>query len=231
MGGVTTPLTTVTGITITNPGTGYTTAPAITLSGGGGTGATAQARIAATRTITFNNLDQGATGTVKVWVAGYNGSAVIPIAVTQATITPQEGAPITKYVKIILNKTGLLPKGLIAKNGINWNGHPIADSYISSATPGVPPFNLYTSAIARANITVGSLYGPTIDLGAGGAVSGNVMMGPGVTVTGGTVTGSRIGNMTYNFSDPTPTNSGATGYYSLGTNIPTTLGREAAAHP
>lgn len=231
-GGVTSPITSVSGITITNPGTGYTSAPAITLTGGGGTGALAQSRIAATRTITFNNLDQNATGAVNVWVAGYDGTAVVPIAVAKATITPFDGAPITKYVKIILSKTGLLPKGLIAKNGISWNGHPIANSFISNTSgqaPGYPPFAPYDINTARTNTTIGSLYGPQIDLGAQGVVSGNVMLGPGVTLAGsGTVTGQTIGNLSYNFTNPTPpTNTGATGYYSLGTTLPATLPRAA----
>lgn len=227
-GSVTTTLRQVTGITITNPGSGYTTAPAVTISGGGGTGATAEARLAATRTFTFNNLDQNATGTVKVWVAGYNGTATIPIAVAKATITPIEGAPIEKYVKIILSKNGLLPKGLISMNAIRWNGHPLANSYISSTVPGVPPFTAYSPSIARSNITVGSLYGPTIDLGSGGVVNGNVMLGPGVTVTGGTISGSTIGNLSYNFTMPTyPTNTGATGYVNLASTVPATLPRAA----
>lgn len=224
--GVTTATTRVTGITITNPGSGYTSAPSVTLSGGGGSGAIAVARRAATKTINFTNLDQGATGNVKVWVAGYDGTDVIPIAVAKATITPTDGAPIVKYLKIILNKSGLLPKGLIARYGIDWNGHPLADSYLSSTIPGVPPFSQYNPATARANITVGALYGPTIDLGAQGVVNGNVMLGPGVTLTGsGTISGSTIPNLSYNFTDPTPpTNTGATGYYALG-SLPTTLPR------
>jgi len=226
-GGVTSTYTGVTKITITNPGSGYTSSPTITLTGGGGTLATAQARRAATRTFTFNNLDQGATGTVKVWVAGYDGTATVPIAVSQSTITPVEGAPIVKIVKVILSKSGLLPKGLIAKYAIDWNGHPVANSYRSSTTPGVPPFTNYDSATARSNTTVGALYGPEIDLGSQGVVSGNVMLGPGVTLTGsGTVTGSTIGNLSYNFSMPAPPISGSLSQsYNLGASIPTTLPR------
>ncbi len=219
-------------ITITNAGSGYTSTPLVTLTGGGGTLATAQARLAATRTFTFNNLDQGATGTVKVWVDGYDGTAVIPIAVTQATITPLDGPPIVKTVKIILSKTGLLPKGLIAKYGITWNGHPIANSYLSSAsgTPGVPPFLPYNVNTARANTTVGALQGPQINLGAQGAVSGNVMLGPGVTLTGsGTVTGQTIGNLSYNFTMPTyPTAGSVSQSYNLSSSIPATLPRTGA---
>jgi Tfp pilus assembly protein PilX len=224
------PVTTtqVTGITITNGGTGYTSAPAVSLSGGGGSGAVAVARVAATKTITFAGLDQNATATVKVWVAGYDGRAVIPIAVAKATIQPVEGPAITKIVKIILARTGLLPKGLIARNEITWNGHPLADSYLSSAVPGVPPFVPYDEAISRSNITVGSLNGPVINLGSGGIVNGNVMLGPGVTCTGGTVSGSTIGNLSYNFANPTPPPvSTATGNYSL-PSIPATLPRGGA---
>ena len=35
-------------------------------------------RLPATRTFTFNNLDQQANGVVKVWVAGYDGTATVP---------------------------------------------------------------------------------------------------------------------------------------------------------
>lgn len=225
--GVTTTITAVSGINITNPGSGYTSAPTVTLTGGGGTGAVAIARLSATRTISFPNLDQNASGTVKVWVAGYDGTSTIPIAVTKAIITPFDGgAPIEKTIKIVLSKNGLLPKGLIAKNAIGWNGHPVANSYVSGTTPGVSPIIPYNIATARANITVGSLYGPSIDLGSGGVVSGNVMLGPGVTLTGGSVTGTTIPNMTYNFTMPTyPTNSGATAGVDLGSTIPPILPR------
>ncbi|HWA25603.1 MAG TPA: hypothetical protein VG734_08085 [Lacunisphaera sp.] len=227
VGGVTTAVTSVTRINVTNPGSGYTTAPTVTLTGGGGTMATAQARLAATRTFSFPNLDQGSSGVVKVWVDGYDGTAVVPIAVAQATITPPDGPPITKIVKIILSKTGLLPKGLIAKNGIDWNGHPIANSYVSCTTPGVPPFAPYNINTARANITVGALYGPEIDLGALGVVNGNVMLGPGVQLTGsGTVTGNTVGNLSYNFTMPTyPTSGGVSQSYNLGGSVPATLPR------
>lgn len=222
------PVTTVSGVTITNPGTGYTSAPTVTISGGSGSGAIARARFTATRTLTFPNLDQNASGTVKVWVAGYDGTDVAPIIVSQATITHAEGPSLEKIVKIILTKNGALPKGLIAKNGITWNGHPIADSYISSTVPGVPPFSAYNAATARTNITVGSVFGPQINLGSGGVVYGNVMLGSSVTVSGGTITGQTIGNLTYNFTMPVyPTNAGATAGVNLGATIPATLPRAA----
>jgi hypothetical protein len=209
--------------TLTNPGTGYTSSPTVTLNGGGGTGATAEARLSATRTLTFSNLGAGgASGTVKVWVDGYNGTATLPIIVAKATISPPSGARVEKQVKVILSKYGVLPKGVVAFDGINWNGHPLADSYLSSTTPGVPPFNLYTPSIARSNTTVASLDG-TIDLSQG-SVDGNVLTGPGVTVVGhGDISGQTIGNFSYPFSMP----SAPTGVYynPLGSTMPSTLPR------
>ena len=229
---VDTVFTGVTSLTITNPGSGYTSAPVISFTGGGGTLAGATARLAATRTFTFNNLDQNASGVVKVWVAGYDGTAQLPIVVARATITPFDGPVIEKYIKVVLAKNGALAKGVVAKNGINWNGQPLADSFVSSPTPGTPPFTNYDPLTARPNTVLASLYGPTIDLGAGGAVNGNVMAGPGVTVTGGSVTGQTIGNFTYNFTYPTvPINSGATAGISLGSILPTTLPRAADTVP
>jgi len=230
------PVVSVTGVNITNPGSGYTSAPTVTLTGSPGSGAVAKARRAATRTITFPNLDQKATGVVKVWAAGYDGTATVPIIVSKASITPADGGPpVEKIVKIILSKNGVLPKGVVAKNGITWNGHPIADSFISSAAPGVPPFTAYSAAISRNNTTVGSVFGPQINLGAGGVVYGNVMVGTTpppasapVTVSGGTVTGLTIPNLTFNFTMPVyPTNSGATAGPSLGSSIPAILPRAA----
>ncbi|MEO7412345.1 MAG: hypothetical protein ABIZ81_03220 [Opitutaceae bacterium] len=232
----------VAGLTLTNAGSGYTSAPTITLSGGGySLQATAVARLAATRTFysttpaaaasvtaNFPDLDQKATAVVKVWVAGYNGTATVPHIVAKAIITPFEGPKIEKAIKVILSKNGVLPKGVVAKLGINWNGRPFADSFISNASPGVPPFAAWTNGTARANTTVASL-GGTIDLSQG-TVSGNVMTGPGVTVTGGTVTGLTIGNFSYNFALPTyPTNSGGAGYFALGNvgSLPATLPRAA----
>lgn len=234
-GGITTTVTGVSGITITHPGSGYTSAPTITLSGGGGSGAVGRARLAATRTLTFTNLDQNASATVKVWVAGYDGTAVVPIVVSKATITPYLGsndAPIEKTVKVILNKSGLLTKGLVAKDGISWSGHPSADSYVSSTTPGVPPFTPYATGTRLLNMTVASVDG-SINLGAQGDVFGNVMTGPGVTVSlgNGTITGQQIGNFSYSFELPIyPTDTGATGYYNLGSGVnvvPATLPRPA----
>jgi hypothetical protein len=231
------------GIVVTNPGSGYTSAPTITLTGGGPSiAATAVARLAATRTFystsaaaaagttaSFADLDQKASAIVKVWVAGYDGTAVVPTVVAKASITPFEGPKIEKNIKVILSKNGALPKGVVAKLGINWNGHPFADSYISHSPAGTPPFAPWSNGIARQNTTLASL-GGTIDLSQG-TVNGNVMTGPGVTVTDdhATITGTQIGNFSYNFVMPTyPSNTGAAGQYAL-TTLPTILPRAREA--
>jgi hypothetical protein len=223
--GVPTTLESVLSIKVTNSGTGYTTVPTITLSGGGGTGAVARARFAATRTIAFSDLGANATGSTKVWVAGYDGSSPAPNIVSKGIVTLPDGPPVEKIVKVIVSKNGVMPKiGVVAKNGINWNGHPDADSFVSSAVPGVPPFSPYNPATARANTTVASLYGPTVDL-SHGTVEGNVMVGPGVTVTGGTISGQRSSTFYYDFAMPTyPVNSGAQAGYVLA-SVPTDLPR------
>jgi hypothetical protein len=224
--GTVTVLKSVLAIKITNPGSDYTTPPAITLSGGGGgTGAVGRARFAATRTIGFNDLSANATGTAKVWVAGYDGTSPAPIIVSKGTVALRDGSPVEKIVKVIVSKNGVMPKiGVVAKYKIEWNGHPDADSFISSTVPGVPPFSPYNPVTARANTTVASLYGPTVDL-AHGTVEGNVMVGPGVTVTGGTVSGQKSSTFSYDFAMPTyPVNSGAQAGYTL-TSVPANLPR------
>lgn len=66
----------VTAITIGNGGSGYTSAPTITLTGGGGTGATAEATVSGgvITKITVTNAGQGYTTAPTVNIAGGNGT-------------------------------------------------------------------------------------------------------------------------------------------------------------
>ena len=61
----------ITAITVTNPGSGYTSAPAVTLSGGGGSGATATANLldGTVVSITVGNAGSGYTSTPTVAIA------------------------------------------------------------------------------------------------------------------------------------------------------------------
>lgn len=81
----------VSSITINNGGTGYDSAspPAITISGGSGTGATATATVVggAITAVTVTNIGNGYTSTPNVTVAG-SGGAVLTAVVSFAGATP-----------------------------------------------------------------------------------------------------------------------------------------------
>lgn len=105
------------------------------------------------------NFDQGATGTVRVYIYGYKGNA--PKVVARATITLGGGAsaPIEKWVEIQLRKTSKFANGLVAKQQIRFNGtNASVDSWNSdpdknAATAAVP----YSSGVRLDNGSVGSV--------------------------------------------------------------------------
>ena len=220
----------VTSVSLTNLGSGYTSAPTVAFSGGSGSGATATATNVAARRDVLSSLalDQNATATVKVFVAGYDGSYSSPVVVAQATITPFDGGtPIVKITQITLKFNGPFVNGVVAKNGIDWNGHPTADSWISNPTNSATgPWAAYSSAGARSNTTVADLTG-TVSLGSGGVVQGNLALGSAVSYGGsGSVSGPISYNFSYTFTMPTyPTASSLDNYYNLGSSIPASLPR------
>lgn len=72
----------VNSISIANAGTGYTSAPAVTISGGGGTGATATAAVSGGRVvaITLTNNGSGYTSAPTVSFSGGGGTGVAAVA-------------------------------------------------------------------------------------------------------------------------------------------------------
>lgn len=144
----------------------------------------------------------GTKAVVKIYVQKYDFSGT-PLIVAKAIITPSEGSTIEKYVKVTLRSRSLFSNGLVARNLIDWAGHPSADSWVSdpdndAATAAVA----YSTAVRLANCTVGCI-SPTngaIDL-ANGSVMGSVATG------GGTISGSPTitGGITYDFSATFPT--------------------------
>lgn len=73
----------VAGITITNAGSGYTSAPTVTITGGGGTGATAEATISGAgvvTAITVTSSGSGYTSTPTVTITGGGGSGATATA-------------------------------------------------------------------------------------------------------------------------------------------------------
>ncbi len=219
----------VTAISVTNGGSAYTSPPTVALSGGGGAGATASATVrSARRTLATFPLDQNATGSVKVYVAGYDGYDGNPLIVAQSTITPYDsGTPVIKIIQVTLRFNGPFVNGVVAKNGINWNGNPMADSWNSNPSNSLTgPWTAYTVAGARANTTVADLTG-TVDLGANGVVNGTLSLGSAVAYGNtGTVNGTKNYNFSYQFSMPAyPTTASLDKYYNIGSAVPATLPR------
>jgi hypothetical protein len=142
-------------------------------------------------TSTYYTPGPGALAQVRVYVYNYTYTGS-PYIVAKAIITPSTGLPIEKWVKITLRSRSLFSNGLVAKNIIDWAGHPSADSWNSdpdnnSATAAVP----YSAAVRLSNCTVGcvSAANGAIDL-ATGTVMGNVATGGGTVAGSATITGT-----------------------------------------
>jgi hypothetical protein len=159
----------------------------------------------ATRTFptanTFYTPGPGAKGQVRVYVKGYNFSGS-PFIVAKSTVTPATGAPIEKYVRVALRSRSLFSNGLVARDSIDWNGTPSADSWNSDpdndpSTAAIP----YSVAVRTANCTVGTVSATNgaLDL-ANGTVHGSVATGGGSVAGSPTITGS----VTYDFSASFP---------------------------
>lgn len=75
--------------------------------------------------------DQNTTGNVRVYVQNRSGTPA-PVLVARATIQPQNGAPIEKWIKVELRKRSLFANGLVAKDWISFSGNGASvDSYDS----------------------------------------------------------------------------------------------------
>ena len=104
----------VTAITIGNGGTGYTSAPTVTLTGGGGTGATAEATVSGgvITKITVTNAGQGYTTAPTVALAGGGG--------TGGTATASVGVAANAVVSELLGIANRL-RAVIIADGPNTN--------------------------------------------------------------------------------------------------------------
>jgi hypothetical protein len=135
-------------------------------------------------------LGPGAAGNVKIYCSQFNPPlGTTPLVVAKSTVTFARGeAPLEKYMEVSLRRRSLFANGVVAKNGITWNGHPSLDSW-NSDPDNNPATNLpYSAGVSAANATIASANG-NINLGAGGNVYGYAKTGPGGTTTNGSVHG------------------------------------------
>lgn len=146
---------TITSITLTNGGTGYTGTPTVSFSGGGGTGAAANAVVVGgvVTAIEITNVGSGYTSAPIVTISGGSGSG----AVATATV----GA-------------GAITNLLIAHGG---SGYTVAPTIVisggggSGATATATVVGGVITAVTLTNPGTGYMTAPTVTVQAGGATA------------------------------------------------------------
>ncbi|MDP3073289.1 MAG: hypothetical protein Q8N18_23560 [Opitutaceae bacterium] len=180
-------------------------------------------------------FDQNATGTVRVYVYGYQGTAPKGVARSTITLGGATSRTIEKWVEIQLRKTSKFSNGLVAKDSITFSGNNASvDSWNSDpdnnpATAAIP----YSSSVKNDNGSVGSIsvsvnsilvqnadiWGYASTGGALPSVGSNGVIGPFGTASG-TMDLTRVAtDFTASFDTVTAPTTAA---YSLG-SITTTL--------
>ena len=117
------------GVTINSGGTGYTTIPTVTISGGGGTGAVARARITsgAVTAIDIVNIGSGYTSTPTIALTGGGGTGfsgtVTLTSITDANLTAAQTADKPSFLAAIQNERLLEfgSEGIRKYDLIRWN--------------------------------------------------------------------------------------------------------------
>lgn len=184
----------VTGITLTNGGSGYTSAPTVTITGGGGTGATATATVAgAVTAITITNNGTGYTSAPLVNITGGGGTGATATATVAGPVTSLTlGTPGAGYAAPAVTFSGTGSASANATGGVDnlTLGTPGAGYTNPGVTFSVSGATIPASATASGSVDTltlganGSGYtSPNVTFSAGGAsanASGNVS---GITIT------------------------------------------------
>ncbi len=138
--------TTVAGIRILTQGVGYTSAPTVAITGGGGTGATATAAVSGGSVVSFTITAAGSgytsTPTVTLTGGGATTQAVVQAVLTAAAVNTTPGT--------IVGGTGYINVPTVTFTSLNGQG---------------------TGATATATLTSGSVSGVTISAGGSGYTS------------------------------------------------------------
>jgi filamentous hemagglutinin family protein len=163
----------VTGITITNPGSGYTATPTITFVGGGGAGATAGAVLTQVVNLAFDGA--GAPVSSPSYGVGYaSGSAPL--------VSFGSGAAAVNLGGVANFAGDVLLKPSVAGTTIGVGTTPASAFNVSNGEIANITLN---GSIIQGTLTIGDRTAGAITLGAGGAVAGgarNLSL-----VTGGTI--------------------------------------------
>lgn len=152
------------------------------------------------------NLSGGATGQVKAYVnydpAINTAHAEYPnaYAVVQATITLGDGTTLSKTVKSHLQQRSFSGGGMVARQGISFNGNVTIDSWVSgSDTTTTSDDQIYSTSVRRTEARVAS---PSLITVQNADVFGRAAIGTDTFVAAGLTVGS-TGRLRGAFTDPT----------------------------
>jgi hypothetical protein len=173
---------------------------------------------------TYYSLSGGAQGQVKVWAA-YDTTTKLWHTVAQGIITLGDGTTLSKTAETYMRQRSYFNKGIVARNGMQFNGSTRVDSWDSNSDTEAPGDDvLYSTGVAHTEAEVASpslvslqnadIYGwasigtddaTGISVGASGKLAGSFTAGNGIDLT-------RLDyDFTASFPDvDAPTNSGLT---------------------
>ena len=109
----------------------------------------------ATRTFGSVDLGQNTVGSTRVYISNTSGSGSAPVVAVRASVTPNQQAPVDKWVTVVLRKRSKFANGLVAKETIVFKGNNASvDSWNSDPSGTVVP---YSAGVRKDGGTVGSI--------------------------------------------------------------------------
>ena len=183
------PRAALTSISVTNGGSGYTTAPTVTITGGGGSGATAIAFVTDGKItgVGIINPGSGYTSAPTIGFSDGGGSdaaatATIGGGTVTVTLSPGVSLPINTPVSYVLSR----PATDYAATDITNLWYSWAQYYVSQFTNFVPPQGVTGSIAANTNVlTLDNPVPSTLKVGmtVSGPDGSGIVPAPGTTVT------------------------------------------------
>ncbi len=179
---------------------------------------------------TFYTLSGGAKAQVKVWVGDFVSATQTWRAVAEATVTLGDGTTLTKMAETYLQQRAWGDRGMVSRNGMQFNGSIRVDSWNShSDTTSTADDVPYSAGIATAEAQIASpelIALQNADIFGYAAIGTDDISGITVGATGrlggfsaanGFIDTTRVTyDFTASFPDiPAPTNSGSTAGYAL----------------